>query len=288
MFPIIEESESLNARAATEEHKRLTRGTFADLADDVGLLHGRMSAAAKERVMRAFRDGEMKILVSTAVIEVGIDVPNASIILIEGAERFGLAQLHQLRGRVGRGGQDSHCLLMSETTDPRENARLRTLQTVRDGFALAERDLELRGPGDVIGTRQSGALGFRFASVTDLPIDPVGPRRRRSRDSRGPRTDPARTRADWPPPWRVCCNATNGTEDDVAARGRGLTITAGVHRGRRLRVPPGIRPTTDRVRAAIFDALQGPPPERVLDLYAGSGAFGIEALSRGAGYVVLY
>ncbi|MYD92357.1 MAG: ATP-dependent DNA helicase RecG [Chloroflexi bacterium] len=169
VFPIIEESESLNARAATEEHKRLTRGTFADLADDVGLLHGRMSAASKERVMRAFRDGEIKILVSTAVIEVGIDVPNASIILIEGAERFGLAQLHQLRGRVGRGGQESHCLLMSETTDPRENARLRTLQTVNDGFALAERDFELRGPGDVIGTRQSGALGFRFASVTDLP-----------------------------------------------------------------------------------------------------------------------
>ena len=168
VFPIIEESESLNARAATEEHKRLTRGTFADLADHVGLLHGRMSAASKERVMRAFRDGEIKILVSTAVIEVGIDVPNASMILIEGAERFGLAQLHQLRGRVGRGGQESHCLLMSETTDPRENARLRTLQTVTDGFALAERDLELRGPGDVIGTRQSGALGFRFASVTDL------------------------------------------------------------------------------------------------------------------------
>ena len=169
VFPIIEESESLNARAATEEHKRLTRGVFADLADDVGLLHGRMSAAAKERVMRAFRDGEIKILVSTSVIEVGIDVPNASVILIEGAERFGLAQLHQLRGRVGRGGQESHCLLMSETTDPEENARLRTLQTVRDGFTLAERDLELRGPGDVIGTRQSGALGFRFATVTDLP-----------------------------------------------------------------------------------------------------------------------
>ncbi|MCY3748695.1 MAG: ATP-dependent DNA helicase RecG [Chloroflexi bacterium] len=169
VFPIIEESETLNARAATEEHKRLTRGTFADLADHVGLLHGRMSAASKERVMRAFRDGELKILVSTAVIEVGIDVPNASVILIEGAERFGLAQLHQLRGRVGRGGQDSFCLLTSETTDPRENARLRTLQSVNDGFALAELDLELRGPGDVIGTRQSGALGFRFASVTDLP-----------------------------------------------------------------------------------------------------------------------
>ncbi|MCY3896392.1 MAG: ATP-dependent DNA helicase RecG [Chloroflexi bacterium] len=169
VFPIIEESESLNARAATEEHKRLTRGAFADLAEHVGLLHGRMSAASKERVMRSFRDGEIKILVSTSVIEVGIDVPNATVMLIEGAERFGLAQLHQLRGRVGRGDHPSFCLLMSETTDPRENARLRTLQTVSDGFTLAERDLELRGPGDVIGTRQSGALGFRFASVSDLP-----------------------------------------------------------------------------------------------------------------------
>jgi len=169
VFPIIEESESLNARSATEEHKRLTGGVFADLADDVGLLHGRMSATAKERVMRAFRDGAIRILVSTSVIEVGIDVPNATVILIEGAERFGLAQLHQLRGRVGRGEHRSYCLLMSETTDATENARLRTLQTVHDGFTLAERDLELRGPGDVLGTRQSGALGFRFASVTDLP-----------------------------------------------------------------------------------------------------------------------
>ncbi len=169
VFPIIEESDSLNARSATEEHKRLTGGAFADLADDVGLLHGRMSAAAKERVMRAFRDGAIRILVSTSVIEVGIDVPNATVILIEGAERFGLAQLHQLRGRVGRGEHRSYCLLMSETTDATENARLRTLQTVHDGFTLAERDLELRGPGDVLGTRQSGALGFRFASVTDLP-----------------------------------------------------------------------------------------------------------------------
>ena len=169
VFPIIDESESLNARAATEEHKRLTRGAFADLADEVGLIHGRMSAAAKERAMRSFRDGEIKILVSTSVIEVGVDVPNATVMLIEGAERFGLAQLHQLRGRVGRGDHPSFCLLMSETTDPQENARLRTLQTVRDGFTLAERDLELRGPGDVIGTRQSGALGFRFATVTDLP-----------------------------------------------------------------------------------------------------------------------
>ena len=168
VFPIIDESESLNARAATEEHKRLTRGAFADLEEEVGLLHGRLSGAAKDRVMRAFRDGQIKILVSTSVIEVGIDVPNATVMLIEGAERFGLAQLHQLRGRVGRGDHPSHCLLMSETTDPRENARLRTLQTVRDGFTLAERDLELRGPGNVLGTRQSGALGFRFASVTDL------------------------------------------------------------------------------------------------------------------------
>ena len=166
--PLIDESDAVNARAATDEYARLSRDVFVDAGQSVGLLHGRMSAAAKENSMRAFRDEETKVLVSTAVVEVGIDVPNATVILIEGAERFGLAQLHQLRGRVGRSLHRSYCLLMSQTTDASENARLRTLQTVHDGFALAERDLELRGPGDVMGTRQSGELGFRFATVTDV------------------------------------------------------------------------------------------------------------------------
>ena len=168
VFPIIDESDALNARAAVKEYERLSETVFNDHGHRVGLLHGRMSSTAKEKVMREFRDGDVNVLVSTAVVEVGIDVPNATVILIEGAERFGLAQLHQLRGRVGRGEHSSYCLLMSEASGMDENERLATLQTTDDGFVLAERDLELRGPGNVIGTRQSGVHGFTFASVTDL------------------------------------------------------------------------------------------------------------------------
>ena len=151
-----------------QEYERLQRTVYADLRERIGLLHGRLSGKKKEAVMRRFRDGELDILVSTAVVEVGIDVANATVMMIEGAERFGLAQLHQLRGRVGRGPHQSHCLLLSDTSDPSENARLRTLQSVHDGFDLAERDLELRGPGDILGKRQHGLLGFRFATVTDF------------------------------------------------------------------------------------------------------------------------
>ena len=166
--PLISESENLQARSAEQESERLAGEVYPELADQIGLLHGRMSGRAKEAVMRGFREGAAKILVSTAVVEVGIDVPNVSVIMIEGAERFGLAQLHQLRGRVGRGPHQSYCLLLSDTTDASENARLRVMQTVHDGFELAERDLELRGPGDIFGTRQSGLLEFRFASILDL------------------------------------------------------------------------------------------------------------------------
>ncbi len=168
--PLIQESESLQVRSAKDEFERLTTQVYPDLAHAIGLLHGRLSARAKDAVMRAFRDGEVKILVGTAVVEVGIDVPEATVIMIEGAERFGLSQLHQLRGRVGRGGQQSHCLLLSDTKDATENARLRILQSVHDGFELAERDLDLRGPGDILGTRQHGLTGFQFASVSDMEM----------------------------------------------------------------------------------------------------------------------
>ncbi len=168
--PLIQESESLQVRSAKDEFERLTTQVYPDLAHAIGLLHGRLSAKAKDAVMRAFRDGEVKILVGTSVVEVGIDVPQANVIMIEGAERFGLSQLHQLRGRVGRGGQQSHCLLLSDTTDATENARLRILQNVHDGFELAERDLELRGPGDILGTRQHGLTSFQFASVSDMEM----------------------------------------------------------------------------------------------------------------------
>ena len=166
--PMIQESETVQVRSAKEEYKRLTTQVYPDLADAIGLVHGRLGTKAKDAVMRAFRDGDLSILVSTAVVEVGIDVPEATVMMIEGAERFGLSQLHQLRGRVGRGAHSSHCLLLSETTDAKENARLRIMQTVHDGFELAERDLELRGPGDILGTRQHGLTRFQFASVTDM------------------------------------------------------------------------------------------------------------------------
>jgi ATP-dependent DNA helicase RecG len=152
--PLIEESEITDAKAATAETERLRRDVFPDLR--IATLHGRMSSREKDRVMTAFRDGESDILVSTSVIEVGIDVPNATVMLVEGADRFGLAQLHQFRGRVGRGGNRSYCLLLADQSSPDGEARLQLMTESNDGFVLAEKDLDLRGPGDFIGTRQSG------------------------------------------------------------------------------------------------------------------------------------
>ncbi len=152
--PLVEESEAVEAKAAVAEAERLQREVFPDLR--VALLHGRMSGKEKDAVLTGFRDREADILVSTSVIEVGIDVPNATVMLIEGADRFGLSQLHQFRGRVGRGGARSYCLLLAEEATPEGEARLQTMVETTDGFVLAEKDLELRGPGDFIGTRQSG------------------------------------------------------------------------------------------------------------------------------------
>ncbi len=163
--PLVDESEAIESKAATEEYKRLSQEVFPDLR--LGLLHGRMAAKDKDRVMRQFRDGELDILVSTAVVEVGIDVANATVMLIEGAERFGLAQLHQFRGRVGRGEHRSYCLLLSDSPSESAKERLSALAEIRDGFQLAEVDLELRGPGDFFGTRQSGLPNLRMAQLSD-------------------------------------------------------------------------------------------------------------------------
>jgi ATP-dependent DNA helicase RecG len=131
----------------------------------VGLLHGRMRSEEKEGVMERFRRGEIQVLVSTTVIEVGVDVPNASVMVVEHAERFGLAQLHQLRGRIGRGAAKSHCILVSQKTVTDEaKARLETMVSTTDGFVIAETDLRLRGPGEFFGTRQHGELGFNIAN----------------------------------------------------------------------------------------------------------------------------
>ncbi|MDE2844456.1 MAG: helicase-related protein, partial [Chloroflexota bacterium] len=166
--PLIEESEVIEAKAASDEHQRLSKEVFPDLK--LALLHGRMSGAEKDRVMRSFRDGELDILVTTAVVEVGIDVPNASVMLIEGADRFGLSQLHQFRGRVGRGRYKSYCLLLSENPSASARERLSALESTRDGFQLAEIDLKMRGPGDFFGTRQSGLPNLRMARPSDLDL----------------------------------------------------------------------------------------------------------------------
>ncbi|MDQ3249204.1 MAG: ATP-dependent DNA helicase RecG [Chloroflexota bacterium] len=166
IYPLVEESDKLDVGAAVAEHARLSQEVFPDLR--LALLHGRMSGAEKDETMRAFAAGEYAALVSTSVIEVGIDVPNASLIIIEDAERFGLAQLHQFRGRVGRGQQASYCALVSKAEGPAAEERLRALEATNNGFELAEKDLELRGPGDFLGTRQSGLPNLRIAHLSDI------------------------------------------------------------------------------------------------------------------------
>lgn len=162
VYPVIEESK-LELKAAIEEYERLSKQVFPGLK--LGLLHGRMSSEEKEDVMRRFRSNELQILVSTTVIEVGVDVPNATVMVIEHAERFGLSQLHQLRGRIGRGAAQSHCILVAPMRMTGEaRARLDTMVRTANGFEIAEADLFLRGPGEFFGTRQSGDLGFHIAN----------------------------------------------------------------------------------------------------------------------------
>jgi ATP-dependent DNA helicase RecG len=162
------EPESVPQLSAVEEHRRLQEQIFPKLK--LGLLHGRLKPEEKDDVMKRFRDGEFHILVSTTVVEVGVDVPNAAVMLIEGANRFGLAQLHQLRGRVGRGQDKSFCLLIPDNEDALENERLAVMVETNDGFVLAERDLQQRGPGEFLGTRQAGFNELKMANLTDVQL----------------------------------------------------------------------------------------------------------------------
>ncbi len=168
IYPLVEESETSEALAAVEEQSRLQKEVFPDYT--VGLLHGRMSPDEKDATMASFCAGETHILVSTSVVEVGVDVPNATIMLIEGANRFGLSQLHQFRGRVGRSSYQSYCLLIPATPDAAENERLSAMVETNNGFVLAQRDLEQRGPGEFLGTRQSGYSELRLANLTDVHL----------------------------------------------------------------------------------------------------------------------
>jgi ATP-dependent DNA helicase RecG len=182
VFPLIEESDKIDLKAATQQYEYLQKNIFPN--HRLGLLHGRLKSEQKDVVMKQFTAGEIQILVSTTVIEVGIDVPNATVMIIENAERFGLSQLHQLRGRVGRGADQSYCILIAnygwfdahakgmealEVREEKEHARTRleTMVQTTDGFAIAEVDLKLRGPGEFFGTRQSGLPALRIADLVE-------------------------------------------------------------------------------------------------------------------------
>jgi len=158
----------LEVKSAKEEYEKLSKHIFPDL--NVAMLHGKMKSKEKEKIMRDFKERRSDILVSTSVIEVGIDVPNATVMMIEGAERFGLAQLHQFRGRVGRSEHQSYCLLFSETNSSETNRRLKALLECDNGFELAEKDLAIRGPGDFVGARQSGLPDLAMASLADTEL----------------------------------------------------------------------------------------------------------------------
>jgi ATP-dependent DNA helicase RecG len=167
--PLVEGSAKLEAKAATEEFERLQHEELVGLR--IGLLHGQMPSADKEAAMQAFRLGELDVLVATTVIEVGVDVPNATVMVVEDADRFGLLQLHQLRGRIGRGEHSSVCFLLADPSTPEGRARMEAMAKSSDGFELAERDLEIRGSGEVFGERQSGWTDLKLGRLPrDEPI----------------------------------------------------------------------------------------------------------------------
>jgi ATP-dependent DNA helicase RecG len=155
-------------RSVESEYKKLSTKIFPDLR--IGFLHGKMKPAVKQETMDKFKSGALDILVSTSVVEVGVDVPNASVMMIEGADHFGLAQLHQFRGRVGRAQHQSYCLLFTENTNEKTLERLELFERENSGFKLAEKDLSWRGPGEVYGTEQSGALRLKLARITDTEV----------------------------------------------------------------------------------------------------------------------
>ena len=301
--PLIEESATIVARAAEAEAERL-RGAELE-GYRVGCLHGRLKTAERRSVMAAFKAGELDVLVATTVIEVGVDVPNATIMIVQEADRFGLAQLHQLRGRVGRGADQSYCLLVSRSRDElTEGAaeRLEAMVETTDGFELAERDLEIRGEGQLLGARQSGFSDLSSSGCAGTRPCSSAHARREARDeaARGRGRPLLGGRV-----WTVLTSVRQSTSDESALartlvhdaiNSRDVVVCASAVRPAARRIVAGSRkghadrgaegrghaPYGDRVREAAF-ALVGPVDgATVLDVFAGSGAMGLEALSRGA------
>jgi ATP-dependent DNA helicase RecG len=166
VYPLVEESEGLKVESAVVAHAKWKKRLSGH---EVGLIHGKLRADEKERVMQDFRDGRIAVLVATSVIEVGVDVPNASLMVVHHADRFGMAQLHQLRGRIGRGGNKGYCILLSDGKNPEAMEKLKVLEQTGDGFEIAEADMRLRGPGDVLGTSQSGLAELKFVEFLADP-----------------------------------------------------------------------------------------------------------------------
>jgi ATP-dependent DNA helicase RecG len=190
IYPLVEESEKVEAKSVKVEFERL-KLLLPHIK--LGLLHGQLNPLEKERVMTAFRDGEIQVLLSTSVVEVGVDVPNATVMLIENAERFGLAQLHQLRGRIGRGEHPSFCVLVGEPKSLEGWRRLKIMEETGDGFRIAEEDFRIRGPGNIFGTEQSGLPPLRFADLgTDFDL------LTRAREDAKKFTEQDATLAAWP------------------------------------------------------------------------------------------
>jgi ATP-dependent DNA helicase RecG len=160
--------EATEIKTVKEEHEKLSKEIFPQFS--VGMLHGKMSSQEKDNTMKQFKRGKIHLLVSTSVVEVGVDIPNATVMMIEGADRFGLAQLHQFRGRVGRSNVQSYCFLFAESGSVKSKQRLKALVNSNNGFALAEQDLKLRGPGDFAGTKQWGLADFAMEQLTNLEL----------------------------------------------------------------------------------------------------------------------
>ena len=307
LCPLIEESEKLDLRPARKIFEHLQGEIFPDFR--IELLHGRLKSVEKEAVMQRFAGGQTDILVSTTVIEVGMDVANATVMLIEHAERFGLAQLHQLRGRVGRGREPSYCLLMqgSGTIGPEASQRLNCLRETTDGFVIAERDLEIRGPGSFSAPDSPvfPPCGWLTCCTTAPFWKPPGERpqpwwttsNRRRPWANGPpgsarvgrlatawwgwgSAHPGRNSPD-------CRRNSSFSQRSVASMVR---VIAGTFKHQRLTTLRGsqTRPTSDKLKETLFNLIREEVEESVfLDCFSGSGSVGIEALSRGARDVTL-